>query len=158
MIIDSFDGQRPDEKITAVWRRHPFVLSKAGFIVVGLAVVGSVPLAMGWGGWSIGFLIFVLSCAGLYGLINYWLWLNTIFILTNQRIFAIYQKRLLLRTNNEVPLENIQNVSHTKHGASSMMMDFGDVEIETSGAKTAMQIKDVPNPYFVQQKILSKDK
>jgi uncharacterized membrane protein YdbT with pleckstrin-like domain len=156
MIIDSFDGQRPDEKIIAVWRRHPFVLSKAGFIVVGLAVLGSVPLAMDWGNWAVGFLIFILACAGLYGIINYWLWLNTIFILTNQRVFAIYQKRLLFRTNNEVPLENIQNVSHAKHGVFEMLMDFGDVEVETSGAKTAMEIKDVPNPYFVQQKILSK--
>jgi uncharacterized membrane protein YdbT with pleckstrin-like domain len=156
MIIDSFDGQRIDEKVIAVWRRHPFILSKAGFITVAVALIGSLPLAMDWGKWSVGFLIFMLACGGLYGLTNYWLWLNTIFILTNQRVFAIYQKSLLSRTNNEVPLQNIQNVSHTKRGVFGMIMDFGDVEVETSGAKTALSIKDVPNPYFVQQKILSK--
>jgi len=156
MIIDSFDGQRQDEEITAVWRRHPWVLAKGGFVFLLFVVVGSLPVAFLSVKWGWGFLLFFFAIGGLYALLKYWLWMNTVYILTNQRIFAIYQKKLFMRSNNEVPLSNIQNVSHTKHGIFGMMLDFGDVEVETSGAKTAMEIKDVPRPYFVQQKILSK--
>lgn len=156
MIIESFDGQRQNEEILAVWRRHPWVLAKCTFIGIFLILIGSVPLAFGAGGWKYGFLVFFVAVAGLYGLMHYWLWLNTIFILTSQRVFAINQKKIFHRTNNEVPLENIQNVSHTKKGVFKMIFDFGDVEVETSGAKTALVITDVPNPYFVQQKILTK--
>jgi len=35
----TFEGQRPDEEIIFVQKRHPWVLSKAGFLGIGLIVL-----------------------------------------------------------------------------------------------------------------------
>ena len=156
MIIESFDGQREDEDITAVWRQHPWVMTKAGMISILIIILGSLPEAIWSPSWGIKFLLLFAVVAGLYFLSGYFLWLNTIYILTNQRLFAISQKGIFFRSNTEVPLGNIQNVSHTQRGPAQMLIGFGDVEIETSGAKTAMVLKNVEKPYRVQQKILSR--
>ena len=156
MIIESFDGQRDDEDIVAVYRQHPFIMTKSALIAVFLIFIGSIPLAIGFS-WGVECLILFVAVAGLYFLAHIYLWLNTIYILTNQRIFAIVQRRLFHRANNEVPLPNIQNVAHEKKGVFQMALDYGEVEIQTSGSKTAMVLRNVEHPYQVQQKILAKE-
>lgn len=155
MIVDSFEGQRGDEDILAVWRQHPWVLVRPAVFVILILAIVSIPMALS-ASWGLDFLLFAGAIDLLYGVSRFYLWFNTIYILTNQRIFAIIQSHLLVRTNNEVPLVNIQNVSHTKKGLAQMMFDFGEVEIETSGAKTAMRLKNVEKPYQAQQRILAK--
>ena len=163
MIIESFDGQREDEDITAVYRQHPWVMAKAGILAVILIVIGSIPLAIGFSWGTVGFswgtecLLLFIALAGLYFTLNLYLWLNTIYILTTQRIFGIVQKGLFHRINNEVPLANIQNVAHVKKGIWQMAFDFGEVEIQTSGSKTAMTLGNIERPYQVQQRILAKN-
>ena len=40
MIVDSFEGQREDEDILAVWRQHPWVLTRpAIFVIIILAIL-----------------------------------------------------------------------------------------------------------------------
>lgn len=156
MKINSFDGQREGEDIISIWRRHPFILCHTGFICAGIIVLGSLPEAI-WGpSWGTASILLFLLIALVYGLVGWFLWFNTIYFLTTERIFAISQKRLLYRVTNEVPLKNIQNVMHSKKGLWQMMFDFGDVEIETSGTKTAMVLYAVEHPYLVQQRILDK--
>jgi hypothetical protein len=156
MIIESFDGQREDEDITAVYRQHPWVMAKTGLVAVIIIVVGSIPLAVGFS-WGVESLLLFIAIAGLYFLRRIYLWLNTIYILTTQRIFAIMQRGLFHRINNEVPLANIQNASHAKKGIWQMAFDFGEVEIQTSGSKTAMVLENVERPYQVQQRILARE-
>jgi len=157
MRIESFEGQREDEEIKAVWQQHPWILSKAALIIIVIIFVGSIPAAVFSPSWGFELVLLSIGIAGLYGILAYYLWLNTVYILTNERIFAIFQRHLFHRINNEVPLSNIQNVSHIKKGLWQTMFDYGEVEIETAGAKTAMILKNVPNPYQAQQKILSKE-
>jgi uncharacterized membrane protein YdbT with pleckstrin-like domain len=155
MTIESFDGQRESEEIAGVWRQHPLVLFKPLFWCVLIFFVGSIPQLTWSPSWGYLFWLFFAAISGLYGILSYFLWLNTIYILTNERIFAIAHRALFFRSNNEVPLKNLQNVAHVKRGIFQMLFDFGSVEIETSGTKTAMTIKNVEHPYLVQQKILS---
>ena len=156
MHIKSFDGQREDEEIIAVWRQHPWVLSRSALIGALIIAVGSLPEAIWSPSWGWGAVLIFAAIALIFGGIRFYLWFNTIYILTNQRIMAICQKGVMYRTTNEVPLQNIQNVCHTKKGLSQMLLDFGEVEIETSGAKTAMIIKNIERPYKVQQRILAR--
>lgn len=156
MRIDSFEGQREGENIIAVWRQHPFILARTGFVCAGIIILGSLPEAI-WGpSWGVSSILLFFLIAFLYGLSGWFLWFNTVYFLTNARIFAISQKKALFRITNEVPLKNIQNVMHTKRGLWQMIFDFGDVEIETSGTKLAMVLRAVERPYLVQQKILDK--
>jgi len=158
VVIDSFDGQRENEEIVAAWRQHPWVMARAAFLAIIIILIGSLPWALFSVSWGWQVTLFFAAIAGLYLLANLYLWLNTIYFLTSERIFAIRQKQLLVRTNNEVPLVNIQNVSHTKKGLWQMLFDYGTVEVETSGAKTALRMPNVTCPYQAQQKILSSEK
>jgi membrane protein YdbS with pleckstrin-like domain len=157
MQISSFDGQRKGERIVAVWRSHMWVMSRAGFIFALMILVGSLPLAFTSASWGSGFLMILIALAGVYLLLQIYLYLSTIYILTNERVLSITQSKLLMRTINELPLKNIQNVSHTRKGLFQMLMDYGEVEIQTAGSTTAMDLRNVPHPYRVQQKILAKE-
>jgi len=157
MKIESFDGQRKDEEIVAVWRQHPVILSKSASIIILLIAIGSIPLAFFSWSWGLNFLLLFIAAAGIYGVLCYYLWLSTLYILTNQRILTINQSGLFSRLINEVPLNNIQNVSHLKKGIAQMTFDFGSIEVQTAGAAPSMKLLNVPHPYFVQQKILSKE-
>ncbi len=156
MQIDSFDGQRENEDIAEVWRPHPFTMSKTGLVIILLVILGSLPMATWHPSWSIDFLLVFLAVAGLYGALNLYLWLNTFYILTNQRIFTISQNSLFSRKNAELALNNIQTVAHTKRGIFQMLLNYGNVEIQTAGGGVSMVLKNVENPYRVQQKILAK--
>jgi len=154
MIIESFDGQKEGEEIVAVWRQHPWVLARPSLIAIALILIGSVPMAFWSPSWSAISILFFVGIAGIYLIISFYLWLNTIYILTNERVFSIYQNSAFSRTTNEVPLKNIQNASHTKKGIFQMMFDYGTVRVQTAGPSTAMEIRNVNNPYQVQQTVL----
>lgn len=156
MKIDSFEGQREDENIVCVWRQHAFTLTKTGFVCAGVILLGSLPEAIWSPSWGVSAILLFILIAFVYALTHWYMWFNTIYFLTNERIFAITQRRPLYRLTNEVPLKNIQNVMHSKKGLWQMMFNFGDVEIETSGAKTAMLLRAVEHPCLVQQRILDK--
>jgi uncharacterized membrane protein YdbT with pleckstrin-like domain len=156
--IESFDGQRDDEEIVSVWRQHPLTMAKSMSISALLIFTGSIPFLSWRPSWGFEFWLFFILIAAAYGLMSYYLYLNTIYILTDQRIFAIAHKALLFRSNNEVPLKNIQNVAHLKKGLLQMIFDYGSVEVETAGTKTAMTIKSIEHPYLVQQKILTRER
>jgi uncharacterized membrane protein YdbT with pleckstrin-like domain len=154
MIIDSFDGQKEGEEIVAVWRQHPWVMLKSSLVAICIIVIGSVPQAFWDPNWGVKLILLAIGIAGIYALLAVYLWLNTIFILTDQRVFSIYQNSVFSRVTNEVPLRNIQNASHSKKGVFQMVFDFGAVEVQTAGSSVALQIKNVNNPYQVQQAVL----
>lgn len=158
MQIESFDGQQEGEKIIKVWRAHAWVLSRAGFIFALFIIVGSLPAAFFSPSWGTKFLIFVSAIGAIYLILQVYLYINTIYILTSERVLSINQSRFLVRSINEVPLQNIQNVAHTRKGLTQMLMDYGTVEIQTSGSAVAMQIKNIAHPYLVQQKIFDAEK
>lgn len=157
MQIASFDGQKKGEKIVGAWRGHPWIMSRAGFIFALLVIIGSIPWALWHPSWSAGFLLFFLAVGGIYLILQIFIYLNTLYILTSERVIAITQNKILMRTINEVPLHNIQNVSHMRKGLFQMIMNYGDVEIQTAGSSVAMKIQNIPDPYKVQQKILAKE-
>ncbi len=157
MQIESFDGQKKGEKIIAVWRSHMWIMSRAGFIFALFIVIGSIPLAFTSASWGAGFLLVCLAIGGIYLVMQIYLYVSSIYILTNERVLSINQSKLLMRSINDVPLSNIQNVSHTRKGLFQMLMDYGVVEVQTAGSTTAMTLKNVPHPYRVQQKILTRE-
>jgi len=156
MKIDSFVGQREDEEIVIAWRQHPLVMARSALIIAGLIILGSLPQIIWSPSWGLKFLLLFIIAAAIYGLLSFYMWFNTIYILTNQRILGVEQPGVLSRMNNEVPLQNIQNAFHQKKGVLQTMFDFGTIEIQTSGAKTALLAKNTEHPFQVQQKILAK--
>lgn len=151
----TFEGQRSDEDVIFVLKRHPWVLSKAGFIGVGLiilliisylifgaSIVTSILL--------IGLIIFVM----VYSLYIWFLYNNYLYILTNQRLIIMEQVGLFNRRINESELDKIQNVTVEVKGIMKTFLNFGNIKITTAGVDPVMVIFNVENPYEIQQKIV----
>lgn len=155
----TFSGQRSDEDVIFVVKRHPWVLARAGLITIVLIVV-MVILILFFGlsyvssFYIIGLVIFFL----FYGSYQWFMFNNYLYILTNQRIIIIEQNSLFGRKIIEAELEKIQNVTVEVKGAVGTFLNFGHIDLRTAGNDPVMILKMVENPYEIQQKIIKYSK
>lgn len=151
----SFEDQRPDEEVIFVQKRHPWVLSKPGFI--GIAIILALVISFLFFGFSraTSYLIFgVVFFFILYGLYLWFLYNNYLYILTNQRLIIIEQNGLFSRKITESELDKIQNITIEVKGFMRTLLNFGDIKITTAGVDPVMFLLNVESPYEVQQKIV----
>jgi len=149
-----FEGQRPNEEILEIYRQHPWVMSRSAVLAIGILLVAFLPLLLPGGGKGIKLIIIGAVIALIILAVRLYIWWNTIYVLTDQRIIGSVQHKLLMRKVDEVPIGNIQNISHIKKGLWSMLFDYGIVQIQTSGSVLAMELDNIENPLTVQQAII----
>jgi len=149
----TFEGQREDERVVAVWRQHPWVMIRTVLVIIVIFAITFLPMLLPGGFAGIKLAIGGTVAIALLGTGRLFIWWNTFYILSTQRVFGFDQSKLLTREVAEVPLENIQNIVHIKQGIGSMLFDYGTVKIRTAGSKIAMKLKNVEHPLQVQQKI-----
>jgi hypothetical protein len=65
---------------------------------------------------------------------NYYLSLQ---IVTSERIIDIDQKGLFLREVNELPIDNIEDVTYKQNGFWGTIFNYGDVIVQTAGSAPA---------------------
>ncbi len=127
-----FDGQRADEQLLFVFRRHIISMRKGFYLLLIPFAVSAIPpliwqqnLELFWlpvGGLTIGLLLF---------LYHYILWYFTVYIVTNQRIRQITQKGLFGKDVVELRLSKIQNISYNIPGFTGEIFKFGTIVIQT---------------------------
>lgn len=151
----SFRGQREDEDVLAVIKQNAWVFARTGlYILIGANVcVFSFILFGAQGVFSYLLLIFVVL-AGFLVLYRWYLWTNSIYILTNERIIEIEQNSLFHRIITEIELDRIQDITTEQKGAIQTFLNFGSIHIKTASANTGMELKEVTDPYDVQQQIV----
>lgn len=151
----TFQGQNKDEKVELVLRRHPVVLLKAGYVILVLMLIPWLffvitPGMTGLFGWA--FLVALLI--SIWFIFSaYYTWVNDIYVITNQRVISTDQTTVLNRTVNEVPYNKVQEIGHKVEGLYHNMLHIGDVTIKTAARNTDMILKDVLEPYEVEQAI-----
>lgn len=151
----TFDGQRADEEVIFVSKRHPWVLAPAGFVVIILIAI--LVLSFLFFGLSrpTSYSIVILTIFFLiYGFYQWFIFNNHLYILTNQRIIIIEQKGIFSRKITEAELEKIQNASVEISGALKTFLNFGNITLRTAGTDPVMILANVENPYEIQQKII----
>lgn len=151
----TFDGQRADEDVVFVNKRHPWVLASAGFLCLGL-VVALILLILFFGLshiTSIVIIVLIVFFLG-YGFYQWFTYNNFLYILTNQRIIIIEQKGLFGRKITEAELEKIQNLTVEVKGLIKTLLNFGNITLRTAGIDPVMVLSNVENPYEIQQKII----
>lgn len=127
-----FDGQRPNEKLLFVFRRHLIAMRKGFYLLLIPMVVTSIPILI-WqqevwlyfvflGGFGLGLILF---------LYRFVLWYFTIYIVSDQRIRQITQKGFFGKDVIEVRLSKIQNISYNIPGFSGEVFKFGTIVIQT---------------------------
>jgi hypothetical protein len=127
-----FDGQRPDEELLFVFRRHIISMRKGFYLLLVPLVITSIPPLI----WQSNLELFLLPVAGLaIGLMlffyHYVLWYFTVYIVTNQRIRQITQKGFFGKDVIELRLSKIQNISYNIPGFSGEVFKFGTIVIQT---------------------------
>lgn len=153
--IISFPGQEVDEKIFVFLRRHPVAFLPTFLTILLMTILGIVMifflgidarlnLLSDNGQILLGsaFLLFMMLFA-LAAFFDFYFDLN---IVTDRRIIDIDQHMLFSRSMSELLLEDIQDVASKVTGILATFFDFGDVNIQTAGAKPNFTFSQVPHP------------
>lgn len=128
----SFEGQRKNEKVYDIVRRHVLVLGRAVFVwllLVALAVLLLFLFRENTGMWWILLGAFVLGAMVFF---YYWVgWYFTVYIITNERIRLVTQKWLFSKSIIELPLERVQNMSFAMKGIGAQSLRYGTIVLQT---------------------------
>ena len=127
-----FEGQRDDEKVLFVFRRHIIALRKGFYGLLIPFALASIPsliwpgylelLAVALAGFVIGLGIFFYFWIG---------WYFTVFIVTDQRIRQITQKSFFGTSVIDLSISKIQNVIYNIPGFTGEVFGFGTIVIQT---------------------------
>ncbi len=152
----TFDGQRVDESVEEVVRNHPYILLVPGIkSVIALAIPVAVLIFMGATTlFTITFFLALLILFAIFGK-AYYEFAASVLIVTNQRIVYLDQQGFLKRKIIETNLDKVQSVTSDTSGMMKTTLDYGDLIIHTAGtnAGSGIVIKNIPQPYQVQQSI-----
>lgn len=150
--MEQFEGQRTDEKVLFVFRRHIIAMRKGFYGLLIPFALGSIPslifpetlwlLWLSLGGFSIGLLLFFYHWVG---------WYYSIFIVTNERIQQTSQTGLFGKSVIDLSLSKIQNISYTIPGLSGEMFGFGTLVLQTYVGD--MIIEKVQKPSIIYNNI-----
>ncbi|MFH1012456.1 MAG: PH domain-containing protein [Candidatus Peregrinibacteria bacterium] len=145
----TFPGQREDEKVLIVIRKHPIVYFRLVLLFVFTIMLPLLLFLWFWfsqypmGDYPLrGYVVSIFSSLFLlYGLLFFCVdWLNNafnLFILTDQRLMDITQITLLRRSVISTPLEHIQDASSSVQGILQTLFNYGNVEVQTASAMAA---------------------
>lgn len=147
-----FDGQRQDEEIEVIFRRHPIALRKGFYMLLIPYVLGSIPALI----WQDQLWLFGLSFAtlglGLLLFFYHWVgWYYTYFIITNQRLRQVSQKGLFGRSVVDLGLNKIQNISYNIPGFVGEFLGFGTIVLQTYVGDLILD--RIPHPSKIYNKI-----
>jgi hypothetical protein len=127
-----FDGQRDDEQLLFVFRRHLIAMRKGFYLLLIPLVITAIPPLI----WQSNLELFLLPIGGLLlGLLlfsyHYIMWYFTVWIVTDQRIRQVTQKGFFGKDVIELKLSKIQNISYNIPGFTGEVLQFGTIVIQT---------------------------
>lgn len=138
-----------------VTHQHPFVLlhrfvgsvllfllpfALQAIFATGWAVTVGLVVGMGWGVINLVLALYSWNC--------------TLFVLTTERIIFLEQHGFFQRELVESALTTIQQVSHHVHGILPTIFTYGNLVINAGNAPQPIIIRNIPDPYDIQQEIL----
>lgn len=149
-----YDEFRKDEQVILTIRRHWWYFIKLFFQLIAIALILIASFVfLGFNNISFLVLILAIIIALLLSLYYWFLWKNDVYMLTNQRIIDINRNNIFNKEVIEFTLDKIQDVYYQQHGPIPMLVNFGEVVIETAGEQKNVKIELAPNPAYIQKKI-----
>jgi len=144
-----FDGQRNDEKLLFIFRRHIIAMRKGFYLLLIPLVITAIPpliwqtnLELFWlpiGGFALGLILFFY---------HFILWYFTMYIVTDQRIRQVTQKGFFGKDVIELHLSKIQNISYNIPGFTGEVFQFGTIVIQTFVGDLVINQVEHPNKIF----------
>lgn len=160
----SFEGQDAEEKILLLLRAHPItnltwislaiLLFFAPAFILRLMPILGFDLTYMPDTYLIVFLIinYLLVLVVTFEGFLYWYFNAT--LITNHKVVDIDFEPVLYKGVDLAPLTKIEEVDSTTSGIIGTAFNFGDVAVQTAGAKVAIELKNIPKPAKVADLIL----
>lgn len=98
----------------------------------------------------VGWYLFVFG----YAFFQFLIWYFNVYLLTNERIVDFDFKGLLHRQISFAKLAQIEDVSPKTLGFFSTFFNYGNVYVQTAGARPEFEFEKVPKPDAVAQEIM----
>ncbi|MDO4774009.1 MAG: PH domain-containing protein [Candidatus Saccharibacteria bacterium] len=150
--IKQFDGQRDDEELLFVFRRHIIAMRKGFYLLLVPMALGALPFLIWQNNLN---LLWVFLGSFLFGLVlffyHFLMWFYTYYIVTNQRIRQITQRGFFGKDVVELKLAKVQNISYNVPGFAGEMFKFGTIVIQTFVGD--LVIKNVEHPDEIYNKL-----
>ena len=91
---------------------------------------------------------------GLATLWTYAIWYYDIYVVTNRRLLDFARKPLIYERRDEAQLTKLQDVRVEFPNPLALLLDFGNVQVQTAGSRGTIKCSLVPQPRQVQARIL----
>jgi len=154
-----FEGQRPEEKVIFILRKHPVVLFMPIFWLTLLTLLPVFAFIYFKFSWVFSYAFFFwLIFGGIYAFKTWFCFKNSQYILTSERLIFIDQKGIFYKTVSEAYLSKIQDVSFEIKGFWPSMFDFGTIYVQTAGAQEKIALECVDEPRKIQEQIIEASK
>ena len=149
-----FRGQRPGERVSLTLRQHPFTLVEHALkIVLSMLLLVLLYRLFGHPYWVNVVAPIVVLATLFIGFRSWYGWWNTMLLLTTERVLFVEQRGIASRKMSEALLDHIQFVTHEVKGVAHTIFNFGDVRIQTAGAAEVLILRELADPYEIQQRI-----
>ena len=148
----TFDGQRKDERVEFVFRRHRKTANKGIIFLFFMMILGVLPLIL-WPGDPRMLALFLMFMAiGIFGAFySHAMWYFSMYIVTNQRIRQINQKGVFKKSVVDLGLDKIQSISYGTNGLVGGILNYGTILIQTGVGD--LTISMVPSPEKIYNKL-----
>lgn len=162
-----FPGQRPNEKVVIMLRRHwiifaRYVLQLIGFNLLPIVFFIIFYYVVSWDIPTAGPLFVTMVMAVSLYYLGAWLayfhsfvdYRLDMWILTDQRIINIEQQGLFDRVSAELNLNKVQDVTAEVHGHTQTFFDYGNVYIQTAAEQQRFIFQNVPHPEEIARLVI----
>ncbi|MDP3993689.1 MAG: PH domain-containing protein [Candidatus Doudnabacteria bacterium] len=159
-----FPGQQEGERIHLVTRPHWIILAMKiavwlifvalfvflDYLAEAVPTLTEAPYLSAFNLFKTIYLMFLVAAVFYIWIIYY---LNYQ-VVTNERVVDVDQGNLLLHTTSELHLSQVQDVTAEIKGFLGNIFDYGNVYLQSAGAKVQFEFDDVPNPHALAKLIL----
>ncbi|KUK83266.1 MAG: Uncharacterized protein XD98_0387 [Microgenomates bacterium 39_6] len=147
----NFADKDKDEEALVVLRRHP--VTNLPWLIFSLLMVLAVLPAIHFG-WlsnvSTGLQTTLIYAWLVLALLVSWsgllTWYFNVSVISSKRVIDIDFHDLIYREVSDANLDKIEDVTHNMGGLFGIIFNFGDVYIQTAGAKPTIEFLKVPHP------------
>jgi hypothetical protein len=151
-----------DEKIIRIIRKHPISLVPV-FLAVGIVIAASF-FASGWlilNAATVEAFLPVATVTALLlavdilmvviGILAIIIFMQNRIVLTNKHLVQVMQNSLLDRSLSKFTLDELQDVVGSRRGLFATLLNYGDLLIETAGARESFRFGPVADPLRIAE-------
>jgi membrane protein YdbS with pleckstrin-like domain len=153
-ISYDFRGRRANENVAMVVSYHAWLLMPIVYAwLVLVAIISGLMLFFGASQVTSYAIVIAIIVGVTLSFYRWFLWNNSKYIVTNQRIIRLNQLGMFNREISEAEIDRIQEISTDIKGPIHTLLNFGTIRIKTASDESRVDLVNVVDPYDIQQEV-----